>query len=199
MAHPPPTPGHLSVEEYLRFEATATTKHEYVAGEVYAMTGVTRRHARIASNLAYRLMNAARGGPCDVMVAEVKVRAGRERIYYPDVLVACTPGRDTDVIVRDPCLVVEVTSPSTARVDRGEKRDAYLAIPSLRAYLIVDHRYRRVEWHLRDADGEWRRGEAIGAGSVDVPCPAVTLRLDEIYEGIEPMSVREMEAEYASA
>jgi Uma2 family endonuclease len=189
----------VSVEAYLRFEARSATKHEYVAGEVYAMSGVTRRHAKLAMNVAFRLGNAARGGPCDVMVAEVKVRAGRDRIYYPDVMVACTPGRDTDVLVRDPCLVVEVTSPSTARVDRGEKRDAYLAIPSLRAYLIVDHRYRRVEWHVRDAGDAWRRGETIDTGSVDVPCPAVTLRLDEIYEGVEPMSVREMEAEYATA
>ena len=183
----------MTVEEYLAFEAAADTKHEYVAGEVYAMTGVTRRHARIVTNLIMRLGGAARGGPCDVLT-EVKFGPRRDRFYYPDVMVVCTPGPDDDVVVRDPCLVVEVTSPSTARIDRGEKLDAYRKSAPLRAYLIVDHRRRRVERHWRDADGGWRREELAGEGRIELPCPAGgTLTLDEIYEGVE-LAVGESEA-----
>lgn len=173
----------MSVDEYLRFEEAAPTKHEYVAGDVYAMTGVTYRHACIVTNVAYRLAGAARAGSCRV-VHDVKVRAG-DRIYYPDVMVLCTPQSADALVLGDPCLVVEVTSRSTARVDRGEKLDAYRTVPSLRAYLIVDHRWRRVERHWRDAVGAWQREEIAVDGSVPVPCPEMALTLDEIYEGVQ--------------
>ena len=194
MARPDPRRSLLTVEEYLRFEAAAETKHEYVAGEVYAMSGVTRRHARIVTNLVVRLGTAARGGPCEVIAVDVKLRPAADRIYYPDVMVLCTPGRDDDLVLDDPCLVIEVTSPSTGRIDRGEKLDAYRKSAPLRAYLIVDHRRRRVERHWRDADGGWRREELVGEGRIELPCPAGgMLTLDEIYEGVE-LAVGESEA-----
>lgn len=184
----------MTVEEYLAFEAASETKHEYVAGEVYAMSGVTRRHARIVTNLVFRLRAAAQGGPCDVLT-EVKFRPRRDRFYYPDVMVVCTPGGDDDLVVRDPCLVVEVTSPATARIDRGEKLDAYRKSAPLQAYLVVDHRRRRVERHWRDTSGTWRREEVTGDERIALPCPEITLVLDEIYEGVE-RSVGEAEPEY---
>jgi Uma2 family endonuclease len=189
----------MSVEEYLRFEESSERKHEYVAGEVYAMSGVRRRHARIVTNVSYRLTAATQGGPCEVISVDVKLRAADDRIYYPDVMVLCTPGSDDDLVLDDPCLVVEVTSPSTARTDRNEKRDAYERMPSLRAYLIVDHRGRRVDRHWRDDAGAWQREVIVGDGEVAVPCPETTLTLDEIYRGVETFGVREEEAEYDAA
>ena len=184
MSESVPIRGPMSVEEYLRFENAAPTKHEYVAGEVYAMEGGTVRHARIVGNLAGRLQMASRGGPCFV-VWGIKCRTPDDRFYYPDVMVLCTRGRDSDTVRRDPCVVVEVTSPSTARIDRGEKLDAYRTIPSLQAYLIVDHRRRRVERHWRGRHGDWQRAEVTESGNVPVPCPEITLTLDEIYEGVQ--------------
>lgn len=184
MSESAPIRGPMSVEEYLRFENAAPTKHEYVAGDAYAMTGGTVRHSRIVTNLLMRLGWAARGGRCAVLT-EVKCRTPDDRFYYPDVMVVCTPGRDADTVRRDPCMVVEVTSPSTARVDRGEKLEGYQRISSLQAYLIIDHRRRRVERHWRDQTGAWRRDEIVETGSVLVPCPEITLTLDEIYEGVQ--------------
>jgi Uma2 family endonuclease len=192
VTEPLPLP-RMTVEEYLQFEGAAATKHEYVAGEVYATSGVTRRHARIVNNIAFRLTGAARGGPCEVISVDVKLRVATDRIYNPDLMVLCTPGPDEDVVLYDPCVVIEVTSRSTARLDRGEKRDAYQGVPSLRAYLIVDHRRRRVERHWRDAAGAWQRDEIVGEGSVPAPCPATELTLDEIYEGVQFAVVGEAE------
>ena len=186
----------MSVEEFLRFEEASEGRHEYVAGEVYAMSGVRRRHARIVQNLALRLGIAVGNGPCEVISVDVKLRAADDRIYYPDVMVLCTPGSDDDLVVDDPCVIVEVTSPTTVRVDRGEKLVAYQAIPSLRAYLVVDHRVRRVDLHRRDADGAWQRELIVGEGEVAVPCPETKLTLDDIYRGVETFGVREEEAEY---
>ena len=193
MARRAPVPGPMSVEEYLRFEAAAETKHEYVDGEVYAMTGVTLRHAKIVTNLVKRLARAAEGGPCQVIAVDVKVRAAKERVYYPDIVVVCTPHLDDELVIDDPCYVVEVTSPGTARTDRGEKRAAYRGVASLRAYHIVDHRRRRVERYWRDDRGLWQRDDVAGEGSVPVPCPDTSLTLDEIYEGVELRSIGEGE------
>jgi Uma2 family endonuclease len=182
----------MTVEEYFRFEESSSVKHEYVAGEVYAMSGATVRHSRIAINVVVRLSQVARTGPCDVFASDMRVEVARDRYYYPDVAIVCTAVAESDIVVRSPCVVVEVTSPSTARIDRGEKLDAYRSIAALETYLIVDHRRRRVERHWRDALGsEWRREEIAGDGRVHVPRLDVELMLDEIYERVELPSVGE--------
>src|SRR5689334_9413330 len=184
----------MTVEEYFRFEESSPTRHEYVAGEVYAMSGATVRHNRIVGNVFVRLSLAARAGPCDVFVNDMRLEVAHDRYYYPDVAIVCTPVAESDIVARKPCVVVEVTSPSTARIDRGEKLDAYRSISSLEMYLIIDHRRRRLERHSRDATGgEWRREETVGEGRVRVPCLDVELTLEEIYERVELPSVGEPE------
>jgi Uma2 family endonuclease len=175
----------LTVEEYLALEETATVKHEYVAGNVYAMVGATKRHNRIGGNIYRRLADAAEGGPCQVYMEAVKLRVASDLIYYPDVMVACEPD-DDPLIENTPCLVVEVTSPNTEMTDRREKLVAYRQIPSLEAYLIVSQDRRWVEHHFRDESGKWQRSDLLEEGRIMVPCPSgAQLTLDDIYRGIE--------------
>ena len=184
----------MTVEEYFRFEESSRIKHEYVAGDVYAMSGATVRHDRIATNVLVRLSLVARPGPCDVFSSDMRVEVARDRYYHPDVTVVCAPTAESDIVARNPCVVVEVTSPSTARIDRGEKLDAYRRVASLRAYLIVDHRRRRVERHWRDTADEWQREDLVTEGRVPIPCLNVELTLDEIYERVDLPAVGEPES-----
>jgi Uma2 family endonuclease len=185
--------GPLSVEEFLAFEAASPTRHEYVAGRVYSMSGTTSRHNEIALNIVTLLRAAARGGACKAYMIDLKVRAARDRIYYPDGMVVCTPHDGDTLIFDDPCLIVEVTSRSTRRIDRGEKLDAYLEIPSLKAYLVAEHDRRHVTLYSREPGGDWGREEVVTSGRLSLPCPATTLSLDDVYEGVEmpPLRVRE--------
>ena len=80
-------------------------------------------------------------------------KRGEDVFYYPDVMVDCSPASDADRTVRAPCVVVEVTSPTTSTIDQREKLAAYRKIDSVRAYLIVEQSRRRVEHHWRDATG----------------------------------------------
>jgi Uma2 family endonuclease len=113
------------------------------------------------------------------------------------VLVLCTPLPGDTVVIREPCLIVEVTSPSSARIDRGEKLDASRRLESLRSYLVVDQRRRHVDRHWRDDAGIWQRGKHLIEGTVPIACLDTSLTLDEIYEGVELPSVAEPEpAEY---
>jgi Uma2 family endonuclease len=178
--------GPLSVREYLALEKSATVRHEYVAGETYALAGASDRHNRISGNIFARLWGAARGGTCRIYMSDMKLRASENIFYYPDVMVVCGPPEPGNPdFQRDPCLVVEVLSPSTEQIDRREKLLAYENIPSVGAYLVVSQDIRRVERHFRDEDGLWRKADLVDRGRFSVPCPPGTeLTLDEVYEGL---------------
>ena len=183
----------MSVEEYLAFENEHPERHEYVDGDVYVMSGGTYRHSQISQNVSFRLMTRAQDGPCAVHTHDLKVQIGDERVYYPDVLVVCGAIPGDTLVLRQPCLIVEVTSPSSRRVDRGEKLDGYRKLPSLRAYFVVDHRRRRVDRHWRDGDGAWMHEEYAVDGEVPVPCIGGVLTLNEIYKGVELPNIAEPE------
>ena len=188
----------MTVEEYFRFEEGSQVRHEYVSGELYAMSGATLRHNLIVANIGARLLAAAGDGPCLVVMNDMRVQVSHDVYYYPDVVVTCAPMAQLDMTATEPCVVVQVTSPSTARTDRGEKLTAYKQLPTLRAYLIVDHRRRRVERHSRAGpDAAWQREEIVGDGRVPVPCVDIDLTLDEIYRRVDLPAVGEPdEVEY---
>ncbi|MGB3681411.1 MAG: Uma2 family endonuclease [Rubrobacteraceae bacterium] len=180
----PATGGLLSVEEYLEFERNSPVKHEYVGGRVYAMAGVSRRHSRISGNIFAVLREAARGGPCRVHQSDMQVRVPDGLFYYPDVVVACGPEPEDPYLEDDPCLVVEVLSPTTASTDRREKLLSYRKLPSLRTYLIVEQEETLVERHFRDENDRWQT-DVLEEGRFPVNCPpGAALTVAEIYEGL---------------
>ncbi len=174
----------LSVDDYLIGEDGADCRHEYIDGQVYAMTGASDRHGLIVGNIYARLRPLLRGTPCQLFANDMKVRLridDQDLFYYPDLLLSCDPDdRETYYRTR-PCLLVEVLSDSTARIDRREKRWAYQTIPSLREYLLIAQNQRAVEIHRR------ARGwvlETVTEGSVRLDCLDVELPLDVIYEDV---------------
>jgi Uma2 family endonuclease len=137
----------LSVADYLAVEETSTVKHEYIGGEIHAMSGASTPHNRIAGNIFAALLGKLRGGPCKVFIENVKVRleASREDIfYYPDVVVSCHPTGVQHQFVLLPTLVVEVLSPSTETIDRREKKLNYLQVQTLEEYILVAQDRREV-------------------------------------------------------
>ena len=100
-------------------------------------------------------------------------------------MVACGPASATDRIVRDPSIVVEVTSPSTGAIDHREKLATYRRIASLGTYLIVEQSRRSVERHWHNEAGEWRSETLAGDGRMTVPVLELELTLEEIYDGVE--------------
>ena len=173
----------LTIEEYFHLEEQSTVRHEYLDGEVRAMSGVTRQHSRITMNVGARLWAAARGGPCRVHQAEVMLRIERV-VYHPDVMAACGPEPDDPRVELAPSVIVEVLSPTTERTDRGEKAMTYRGLPSLTTYLIIEHDRRWVERQWRTPNGPWQREIVTDAGAVAIASPSLTLTLDEIYEGV---------------
>ena len=191
-------PSPMSVDEYLEFEEASPERHEYVAGITYVMSGASGRYNLISSNILRSLHGPARRRGCRVYMEGVKLRAAQDRIYYPDVMVVCRELAGDEIVLENPSLVVEVTSPSTRTTDRREKLAAYRAIPSLDAYLIVEQRRRMVTVYSRVHGSEWQGIEYVGSGDVTLPFLGTTLTLDEIYEDVPlpPRQVGEKADEY---
>jgi Uma2 family endonuclease len=166
-------------------EEASLTKHEYVAGEVYALSGATARHNRIAGNVFAQLWNAARVGQCRVYASDMRLRVGNDAVYYPDVQVICDPAETEHLFTVNPCVVVEVLSPSTSSTDLREKLLLYKRIESLRAYVIVFQDQRRVIRHYRAEYDAWFVALHGADSTVPFPCPEIELTLADIYQGLD--------------
>lgn len=142
----------LSVAEYLDGERDGAVRHEYVAGQVYAMAGASARHNRIALNIAGRLNDFLEGDECEAFMADMKVCVAPDLFYYPDVVVTCDPPGGDPYFRAAPRLVVEVLRPTTERTDRHEKLAAYKNCPTVREYVLVSQDAMLVELHRRAGD-----------------------------------------------
>lgn len=185
----------LSPDAYLEWESKMPTKHEYVDGEIHAMSGASRRHNLIATNLIYHAKVAAEGrGGCQVFGADMKTRVElRNCFYYPDLSVCCDPSDRHELYLVRPCFLVEILSPATAAIDRREKRVAYATLASLREYVIVDQNRMRVESYRRAASG-WRgylldRPEDL----IESSCLEMRLPLERVYLEVEFPDIAEPE------
>ncbi len=99
-------------------------------------------------------------------------------------MAVCDETDSGEYIKKKPCLIVEVLSRSTASMDRREKVDAYLSLPTLQAYVLVDSQMRRVEAFTRTPEG-WREEHWQGDGVVPFACLDTSLEFAQVYRGLE--------------
>ena len=177
----------FDLESYLVWEALQPDKHEFVRGEVFAMTGARRDHLTVSGNLFAAFKQHLRGGPCRAYIADMKLRVDAvDAVFYPDVMVSCDR-RDhvADLALQHPLLVVEVLSESTAAYDRGGKFAAYRKLESLREYAVVDIEARRVECFRRNAEGHWVLYDYVGPDHAEFASIDFSLPLSEVFEDVE--------------
>ncbi|MFB2893589.1 Uma2 family endonuclease [Aerosakkonemataceae cyanobacterium BLCC-F50] len=176
----------MTAEEYLKWESQQEFRHEYVDGEILAMTGGTIPHNDIALSFYRALYPHLRQRGCRVNVSDVKVQANQNsRYFYPDLVVTCDPedlkSRD---FVQHPKVIIEVLSPSTANYDRTKKLRYYRQIPSLQEYILVDSEEIAVEIYQRGEGKMWlyyayTNGDTIALESIEFECA-----IELLYEGI---------------
>lgn len=176
---------YITAAEYLEGEKISDTKHEYVDGEIYAMAGESKRHNRISFRLATLFEQHLESENCEVYFEGVKLRANKMTFYYPDVVVTCEIDKEDDeYVVKFPCLIVEVLSPSTALTDKREKLIAYKLIESLQEYAIVWQEEMRVELHRRNGDGWLTFFYTQPEDEVEFASVNFQTNVSEIYRGI---------------
>jgi Uma2 family endonuclease len=171
--------------DYLRREEAASTKHELVGGEVYAMAGASERHNHIGLNIAFHLRSATLGKSCRAFMADMKLRlASGSTYYYPDAMLVCEPADDHPLYKQSPCFIAEVLSPATASVEVREKWSAYRSLASLRYYLLVDSERLWAKAFFRDATDAWFEQDLSAEDRLDAACgdARLSLSLDDLYE-----------------
>ncbi|HAZ48369.1 MAG TPA: hypothetical protein DDW76_14575 [Cyanobacteria bacterium UBA11369] len=182
----PQPPQNMTVDEYLEWEARQEMRHEYVNGEIFAMTGGSIAHNDIALNLYRALYPHLRPRGCRVNVSDVKLQLSSSSAYfYPDVIVSCDPqDLNSRKFIQYPKLIVEVVSPSTAASDRSDKFTHYRTIPTLQEYVLIESEKIAVERYCRGEGRMWiyypyTVGDIIALESIEFECP-----IELLYEGV---------------
>lgn len=185
-----PVTQRVSVEEYLAQERRSEIRHEYLDGEVFAMTGASVRHNRIVLDTGASLQKRLAGSDCEAFASDLRVKVSASGLYtYPDLVVVCgeleLEDEHVDTLL-NPTLIVEVLSPSTADYDRGGKFAHYRSIPSLQEYLVLAQDRVHAE-HYRRQEGNWVLAETDDRQAVlELAAIGCQLPLAEVYERALP-------------
>lgn len=180
----------MSEAEYLAFERQSRDKHEFYLGEIFAMSGASRKHNLISGNLFGELRERLKDRRCEAYVGDMRVRVKPNGLYtYPDVVVVCGEPEflDSDVdTLLNPTLLIEVLSDSTEKNDRGSKFKQYRQIPSLREYILVSQDEPSIEHFTRRGDTYWELTETAGLDSqLVLSSLGCQIPLTEIYSKVD--------------
>lgn len=177
----------LTPTEYFAWEEQQLERHEYINGEVYAMSGGTQNHSRIALKFGALLDNHLSNRSCKVFNSDCRVKIVETNDYtYPDVSVSCDPrDKTTPQYITYPCLIVEVLSDSTEAYDRGNKFFRYRQNPQLQDYVLVNSQEIAIDLYRKTENGRWeiinyRAGETVELQSVNLNFP-----IEQVYRGLD--------------
>jgi Uma2 family endonuclease len=189
---------YISPEEYLAIERRSDVKHEYYAGEMFAMAGATREHNLIAGNVFGSLHFQFKGRPCEVFQNDMRVKVLATGLCtYPDVVALCGDAELDDAVhdtLTNPAFLVEVLSESTEAYDRGKKFEHYRKIPSFREYLLIAQDRVHVEQYLRSDKGQWMLSECSDlSANIKLTSVGCTLSLADVYDKV-PLPAEHREA-----
>jgi len=168
----------ISPEDYLAGELVSDIKHEYIDGEVYAMTGASINHARIVSALTRLVGNHLADTPCEVFAADIKVKADNN-FFYPDIIVDCDRKHGNDYVTESPLIIIEVLSKSTRKLDQTLKRLAYQSLPSLQEYVLIEQEFVDIEVSRRG--NHWQPEHYYLGDQVYFAALDLSLPVEDIY------------------
>jgi Uma2 family endonuclease len=180
---------YVSPEDYLRLERQAEHKSEYVNGEIFAMSGASRKHILITGNIGSEFNQQLRDKPGEVYANEMRVKVTATGLYtYPDVVVVCGEPKFEDSYfdtLLNPTVLVEVLSPSTERYDRIAKSSYYRTLDSLAEHLLVAQDEVRLEQYVKQPNGQWVLFECTSLdGVVELPSISCSLPLRDVYDKV---------------
>lgn len=195
MARPRESDHCMSADAFIRWydAQPPRPRYELLDGIVHEMQSERLIHAEIKARIAFafRCQIGERRLPCQALGDGMAVRVDDATVFESDALVRCGPPLPDDtVLLTDPVIVVEVTSPSSRQVDVLTKFARYFRNPNIVHYLIVGATERIVIHHRRRQDG---RIESTGfeSGTLVLEPPGLALALDEVFDSAAPFDANE--------
>jgi len=175
----------LSPEAYLVQERLSDTKSEYIAGDIFAMSGGSPAHNLIDMNIGASLHAQLKQRPCRVYTSDQRVQVN-DGYVYPDLSIVCgEPVFANKDNLQNPTVLVEVLSPSTADYDAGGKFTRYRHIDSLQEYLMVAQDTCQIILCTRQTDRSWLLREYTDlAAKVELSSIACQLAMPDVYDKV---------------
>ena len=171
----------ISVEDYLADELSRDKKHELIDGHIVMMAGASANHERISGNIYRKFGNHLEGSSCEPFGSDMKVKIG-SNFFYPDAMVDCHFDESKPYYTETPTIIIEVLSKSTRRMDETSKRFAYINIPSLQEYVLIEQDIVDIEV-IRRSEGwiskHYYLGDEVIFESIDL-----NLSVEEIYQRV---------------
>lgn len=179
----------FTVAEYFAIEGVSEVKHEYLDGQIYAMSGASPDHDRIVGDTQANLIIASREGQCEVFTSDMRAVVNHAIYFYPDLKVTCETPRFTTMqglqSLTNPTLIIEVLSPSTEKFDRGEKFQRYQTLDSLQEYVLITQNAPLIEIYNRHNHRQWLYTAVHGLdATVTLESIGCTLALADVYRRV---------------
>ena len=177
----------LTSEEYFAWEEKQLEKHEYINGQVYAMSGGSVNHGRLAIRLTALFDTNLENSNCMTGNSNIKINIVETSNYtYPDASVTCDHrDQTTPQYITYPCLIVEVLSPSTESYDRGGKFRMYRKNPVLQDYLLVSSTSIEMDLYHKKDTGEWLIINYQAGDTIELKSINLSFLIEQIYRNLD--------------
>ncbi len=171
-------------ETFLEVESVSLERHEFVDGNLFVMPGGTDRHDHVCNGVRAFLFLAAQKSNFRLHGSDMLVRTPEDNGYYPDAFIVKDTSLDSSRVKRRPSVILEVLSPSTEAIDRGEKLRNYRSIPSLEQYILLSQDEALGEVYSRQPDGSWRHDILQNTATLEIPSIGFSVLLAVLYENL---------------
>jgi len=179
-----------SEQEYLDGEQISDVRHEYINGGIFAMSGAKATHNRISGNIFGEIRSQLKNSSCDTFAADMKVEVDAN-YFYPDVMVDCSELDGEALFSQSPTIIVEVLSRLTRKLDETIKKIAYLNIPTLQEYVLVEQDVADVEIFRKNDD--WRSSHYFLGDIIEFTSLDISIDVAEIYARVKNQDVLDWE------
>ena len=176
----------MTLDEFLRWEDGTDTRYELIRGVPVAREVQPVAHGMLVPRLCAAIHSAlkTRRDYAGQVIAAIASPSDGNTCYLADLVVAPTPIRWNEQLARDPILIIEVLSASTATFDRENKVPDYRRIASVNEILLVDSGCFLVDIYRREGV-DWRR-EIVADPDVifTLPSIGIEISMSELYQGL---------------
>ena len=174
-----------SVDDYLTTERHGAARHDFVDGRVIARSGSNRSHNILVSNSAIALGSRMHGHKTEMYISNMRVKLKNNYICYPDIVIVngepTFSDQNSDMLL-NPTAIVEIFSNQTNSSDKTNKLESYLAMDSIKEFVLLKEEEMRVEHYARQNAKQWiyriynERDDVISLDSINCK-----VSLSEIY------------------
>jgi Uma2 family endonuclease len=179
----------VSMDEYLTTERHAATRHEFLDGRMIPRSGANRWHNILVANTTIALGSRMHGHKNEIYISNMRVKLKNNYVCYPDLVVVSGEPTFADTnadMLLNPTVVVEVLSNQTNSSDKTNKLESYLAMDSIKEFVLLKEEEMRVEHYARQNAKQWiyriynERDDVISLESINCK-----ISMSEIYAQVK--------------